>query len=87
MKTALATAKTSAELEQFRKDHPELKAEQLSLVDTKINELEKKERAKAESEKFEQWLKNRGYKYGSSTTGLTPKMLASLKRQYMEANK
>lgn len=87
LKTALATAKTSTELEQFRKDHPELKAEQLSLVDTKINELEKKELAKAESEKFEQWLKNRGYKYGSSTTGLTPKMLASLKRQYMEANK
>ena len=87
LKTALETAKTSAELEQFKKDNPALKSEQLHLVDTKIAELQKKEKAKAESEKFEQWLKNRGYKYGSSTTGLTPKMLASLKRQYMEANK
>lgn len=87
LKTALETAKTSAELEQFKKDNPALKSEQLHLVDTKIAELQKKEKAKAESEKFEQWLKNRGYKYGSSTTGITPKMLASLKRQYMEANK
>ena len=87
LKTALETAKTSAELEQFKKDNPALKSEQLHLVDTKIAELQKKEKAKAESEKFEQWLKNRGYKYGSSTTGLTPKMLASLKRQYMQANK
>ena len=87
LKTTLETAKTSTELEQFRKDHPKLKAEQLTLIDTKIDELKKKEKANSESEKFEKWLKNRGYKYGSSTTGLTPKMLTSLKRQYMEANK
>lgn len=87
LKTTLETAKTSTEFEQFRKDHPNLKPEQLSLVDTKIAELKKQERTKVESEKFEQYLKNRGYKYGSRTPGLTPKMLGSLKRQYMETNK
>ena len=84
LKTTLETAKTSAELEQFKKDHPELKAEQLSSVDTKIAELKKKEKAKSESEKFEKWLKGRGYKNGSK--GLSQKMLANLKRQY-EASK
>ena len=85
LKTALETAKTSAELEQFRKDHPALKSEQLSLVDTKIAELKKQEHAKVNSEKFEQFVKNRGHKNGSK--GISPKILASLKRQYMEANK
>lgn len=80
LKTTLETAKTSTELEQFRKDHPKLKAEQLSLIDTKIAELKKKEKAISESEKFEKWLKGRGYKNGSK--GLSPRILATLKRQY-----
>ena len=80
LKTELETAKTSAELEQFKKDHPKLKPEQLSSVDTKIAELQKKEKANSESEKFEKWLKSRGYKNGSK--GLKPRILATLKRQY-----
>ena len=51
LKTALETAKTSAELEQFRKDHPKLKAEQLTLIDTKIDELKKQEKAKDKANK------------------------------------
>lgn len=51
LKTTLETAKTSAELEQFKKDHPALKADQLSLVDTKIKELKKQEEAKAKANK------------------------------------
>ena len=51
LKTELETAKTSAELEQFRKDHPKLKAGQLSLIDTKIDELKKQEEAKAKANK------------------------------------
>ena len=84
----ISAAKTSTEIAQFIKNNRQLlKPEQINKLNAKQRELEKKEKANAESEKFEQWLKNRGYKYGSSTTGLTPKMLASLKRQYMEANK
>ena len=85
LKTTLETAKTSAELEQFKKDHPELKSEPLSLIDTKIDELKKKEKANAESEKFEQYVKSRGFKNGSK--GLSPKILANLKRHYKEVNK
>ena len=85
LKTTLETAKTSAELEQFRKAHPKLKAEQLTLIDTKIDELKKKEHNNAESEKFERYLKSRGYKNGSK--GVPPKILAHLKRQYKEINK
>ena len=80
LKTTLETAKTSTELEQFKKDHPDLKSEQLTLIDTKIDELKKQEHAKAKSEKFEQWLKGHGYKNGSK--GISPKILATLKRQY-----
>ena len=84
----ISAAKTSTEIAQFIKNNRQLlKPEQINKLNAKQRELEKKEKANAESEKFEQWLKNRGYKNGSSTTGLTPKMLASLKRQYMEANK
>ena len=54
--------------------------EQLSSVDTKIAELQKKEKANSESEKFEKWLKGRGYKNGSK--GLSQKILNTLKRQY-----
>lgn len=85
LKTALATANTSAKLEQFKKDHPDLKSEQLSLIDTKIDELKKKEHNNAESEKFEQYVKSRGYKNGSKD--ISPKILANLKRHYKEINK
>lgn len=80
LKTTLTNAKNSSELITFKNQHPELTPEQLSSVDTKIAELQKKEKANSESEKFEKWLKGRGYKNGSK--GLSPKILATLKRQY-----
>lgn len=80
LKTTLTNAKNSSELITFKNQHPELTPEQLSSVDTKIAELQKKEDAKVKSEKFEQWLKSRGYKNGSK--GLSPRILATLKRQY-----
>ena len=54
--------------------------EQISQLDIKIGELQDKERAKAEAAKFEAWMKKRGYKNGSA--GLSPKILAALRRQY-----
>ena len=80
LKTTLTNAKNSLELITFKNQHPELTPEQLSSVDTKIAELQKKEKANSESEKFEKWLKGRGYKNGSK--GLSPRILATLKRQY-----
>lgn len=80
LKTTLTNAKNSSELITFKNQHPELTPEQLSSVDTKIAELKKNEDAKAKSEKFEKWLKGRGYKNGSK--GLYPRILATLKRQY-----
>lgn len=61
LKTALETAKTSAELEQFRKEHPDLKAEQLSLVETKIAELKKNEAAKAKANAKKKAAKDMGF--------------------------
>ena len=80
LKTTLTNAKNSSELIKFKNQHPELTPEQLSSVDTKIAEFQKKEKANSESEKFEKWLKGRGYKNGSK--GISPKILATLKRQY-----
>ena len=80
LKTTLTNAKNSSELITFKNQHPELTPEQLSSVDTKIAEFQKKEKANSESEKFEKWLKGRGYKNGSK--GLSQKILATLKRQY-----
>lgn len=79
LKTALATAKTSKELNKLKNKY-NWKSDQLTQIDTKIKELQKKEEAQAKSEKFEQYLKGRGYKNGSK--GLSPKILATLKRQY-----
>ena len=81
LKTTLANSKSSKELTTFKNQHPELTPEQLSSVDTKIAELQKKEKANAESEKFEQWLKNKGYVNGSK--GIKSDLiLSTLKRQY-----
>ena len=61
LKTTLETAKTSTELEQFRKDHPKLKAEQLTLIDTKIAELKKQEKAKDKANKRNKNEENAGF--------------------------
>lgn len=80
LKTILATAKTSKELIDFKNSHKGLTPEQMSQLDIKIKELKDKEKAKAEARAFEDWLKQRGYKNGSA--GMSPKILATLRRQY-----
>ena len=77
----ISAAKTSTEIAQFiEKNKKFLKPEQINKLNSKQRELENTELAKAKSEKFEQWLKSRGYKNGSK--GISPKILATLKRQY-----
>ena len=77
----LSAAKTSTEIAQYiEKNKKLLTPVQINKLNAKQRELEKKEEAKAESEKFEQYVKSRGYKNGSK--GLSPKILATLKRQY-----
>ena len=77
----ISAAKTSTEIAQYiENNRASLSPEQINKLNAKQRELEKKELAKAKSEKFEQWLKSRGYKNGSK--GISPKILATLKRQY-----
>ena len=77
LKTKLETAKTSSELEQFKKDHPKLKADQLSLVDTKIDELKRQEEAKAKANadesEFKAWVEKKTGKKASSLSDRTLK--------------
>lgn len=73
LKTTLETAKTSAELEQFKNDHPKLKPEQLSLVDTKIAELQKKEKANSDEREFKAWVEKQTGKKASSLSDRTLK--------------
>ena len=73
LKTTLETAKTSAELEQFKKANPALKSEQLSLVDTKIAELKKKEKANAGEREFRAWVEKQTGKKASSLSDRTLK--------------
>lgn len=61
LKTALDTAKTSAELEQFKKEHTDLKSDQLHLVDTKIDELKKQEESKDKENKRKKNEQNAGF--------------------------
>ena len=77
----ISAAKTSTEIAQYiEKNRQFLKPEQINKLNDKQRELEKTELAKAKAAKFEQWLKGRGYKNGSK--GISPKILATLKRQY-----
>ncbi len=61
LETALKNAKTSAELEQFRKDHPDLKSNQLSTLEQKIDELKKNEAAKAKANRRKAAQKDAGF--------------------------
>lgn len=61
LKTALKNAKTSAELEQFREDHPDLKSNQLSELEQKIDELKKNEAAKAKANRRKAAQKDAGF--------------------------
>lgn len=69
LKTTLTNAKTSAELISFKNEHPELTPDQLSSIDTKIAELQKKEKANAYERAFQSWVeKQTGKKYNTLTT-------------------
>lgn len=61
LETALKNAKTSAELEQFRKEHPDLKSNQLTTLDQKIKELKEKEKNKADSDAKKKAAKDAGF--------------------------
>lgn len=74
LKTVLATSKKSDELIAYKNEHPELTPDQLSSVDTKIAELQKKEKANAEEREFEDWLEK---KHGKSKNKLDPNTVKS----------
>lgn len=61
LKTKLVTAQSSKELIAFKNEHPELTPEQLSSVDTMINELKKKETAIAKKRKDDSELQDLGF--------------------------
>lgn len=84
LKTTLTNAKTSAELTAFKNEHPELTPEQLSSVDTKIAELQKKEKANAAERAFQSWVeKQTGKKYNT----LTKRMQDTYRRIYKNRGK
>lgn len=84
LKTALDTAKTSVELEQFKKDHPDLKADQLSSIDTKIAELKKKENANADEAAVKNWYENM---YGKGSWSQIPESVkATYRNVYRDEN-
>lgn len=84
LKTTLTNAKTSDELTAFKNEHPELTPEQLSSVDTKIAELQKKEKANAGERAFQSWVeKQSGKKYNT----LTKRMQDTYRRIYKNRGK
>ena len=84
LKTTLSNAKTSSELSTFKKQHPELTPEQLSSVDTKIAELQKKENTNTNERAFQTWVeKQTGKKYNT----LTKRMQDTYRRIYKNRGK
>jgi len=71
LKTTLANAKTSAELERFKNEHPELKSEQMSQIDIKIKHLQEKEKAAADERAFRAWIKEKTGKDASVLSART----------------
>lgn len=61
LKTKLSTAKSSKELIAYKNEHPELTPDQLSSIDTRINELKKKEAANAKKRKDDAELQDLGF--------------------------
>ena len=84
LKTTLTNAKNSLELITFKNQHPELTPEQLSSVDTKIAELQKKEKANSNEIAFQSWVeKHTGKKYNT----LTKRMQDTYRRIYKNRGK
>jgi len=83
LETALTTAKTSAELIKLRNEY-KWKPEQLTKLDTKIAELQKKEKANADERAFQSWVeKQTGKKYNT----LTKRMQDTYRRIYKNRGK
>ena len=81
--TALTTAKSSAELIKLRNGY-KWKPEQLTKLDTKIAELQKKEKANAYERAFQSWVeKQTGKKYNT----LTKRMQDTYRRIYKNRGK
>ena len=84
LKTTLTNANNSLELITFKNQHPELTPEQLSSVDTKIAELQKKEKANTNEIAFQTWVeKQTGKKYNT----LTKRMQDTYRRIYKNRGK
>lgn len=71
--TIIKTAKTSAELEQFMKDHPDLKPEQNSRLKIRFDELHNQEKANADEREFRAWVEKKTGKKASSLSDRTLK--------------
>lgn len=83
LETALLTAKTSAELIKLRNEY-KWKPDQLTKLDTKIAELQKKEKANADEKAFQSWVeKQTGKKYNT----LTKRMQDTYRRIYKNRGK
>lgn len=83
LETALTTAKTSAELIKLRNEY-KWKPDQLTKLDTKIAELQKKEKANADERAFQSWVeKQTGKKYNT----LTKRMQDTYRRIYKNRGK
>ena len=83
LETALTTAKTSAELIKLRNEY-KWKPDQLTKLDTKIAELQKKEKANADEKDFQSWVeKQTGKKYNT----LTKRMQDTYRRIYKNRGK
>lgn len=83
LETALSTATTSAELMKLRNER-KWKPDQLSKLDTKIAELQKKEKANADEKAFQSWVeKQTGKKYNTLST----RMIETYKRIYKNRGK
>ena len=83
LETVLATAKTSDELINFRNGY-KWKPEQLTKLDTKIAELQKKEKANAYEKAFQTWVEEQtGKKYNT----LTKRMQDTYRRIYKNRGK
>ena len=84
LKTTLTNAKSSTELTKFKNQHPQLTPDQLSSVDAKIAELQKKEKSNSNEIEFKSWVeKQSGKKYNT----LTKRMQDTYRRIYKNRGK
>lgn len=84
VKDMLSKAKTSDEIAQYLAwNRAVLTPEQVNQLSAKQRELGDKERDRAEAAEFEEWLK-KNTKYKTGSKGVSPKILATLERQYKD---